>query len=244
MQVIGLFLLLSVSNIADSSKLSLPGNDTLVFSGYTWIIKTSDSLVSPGPNYFSKSKKNVWVDKDGYLHLKITRREDKWNCVEINSEKSFGYGRYILYLASRVDSLDKNVFLGMSTYSDSVEYKHREIDIELSRWGGSGGYNGQFVVQPWNVLGNVYRFNMKLKDNYSVHSFNWQKGIIYFQSICGEKYVIPDSTNTIKVWNYTRDGIPLPGDERVKINLWLVNGKAPSDSLETEVVVRKFEFEK
>src|SRR5207247_1216386 len=32
------------------------------FSGYNWWVKSSTSQVGPGPNYFSNSTNNVWLD--------------------------------------------------------------------------------------------------------------------------------------------------------------------------------------
>ncbi len=72
------------------------------FSGYTWNVKTSnDQLMGPGPNYFSDSTETVWIDEEERLHLKITQTAGKWICAEVVSEKSFGYGKYVFYLASR-----------------------------------------------------------------------------------------------------------------------------------------------
>src|SRR5574341_1745935 len=35
------------------------------FSGYMWNVKKSNGRVGPGPNYFSDSTQNVWVDLSG-----------------------------------------------------------------------------------------------------------------------------------------------------------------------------------
>ena len=39
-----------------------PGPRWISFSGYDWWPKTSTDLVGPGPNYFSDSTNNVWLD--------------------------------------------------------------------------------------------------------------------------------------------------------------------------------------
>ncbi|HVM50372.1 MAG TPA: hypothetical protein VMU04_20255, partial [Candidatus Acidoferrum sp.] len=44
------------------------------FSGYDWWVKSSTGTVGPGPNYFSDSTNNLWVDTVGQLHLRITNR--------------------------------------------------------------------------------------------------------------------------------------------------------------------------
>ena len=50
--------------------------------------------------------------------------------------------------------------------------------------------------------------------------------------------------NTISQWTYTdASSIPASCDENVRLNLWLNNGNAPQNGLESEVIVSKFEFQ-
>jgi hypothetical protein len=214
----------------------------IVFSGHRWKVKSSETLVGPGPNYFSNSEENVWVDEQGQLHLKITKRNGRWCCAEVISEKNFGYGKYVFYLASRIDQLNENAVVGLFTWDDAPEYNHREIDIEFSRWGQLTNDNAQFVVQPWDHPGNMYRFNIQLDEDYSTHSFNWSSENISFQSLYGHYSTHPDDSYIIDLWNYTGGDIPKPGNENTRINLWLLNGDPPSDSMEAEIVIKKFEF--
>ena len=65
-----------------------PGPRWLSFSGYDWWVKTSAGLVGPGPNYFSDSTDNVWLDGQGQLHLRITNRSNQWQCAEIVSART------------------------------------------------------------------------------------------------------------------------------------------------------------
>jgi hypothetical protein len=196
---------------------------TLPFSGYKWIAKTSKSPVGPGPNYFSDSIENVWIDKQGQLHLKITKKNGKWYCAQANYEKSLGYGKYIFHLAG-INRLDKNVVVGLYTYDDLPEYNHREIDIEFSKWGKSKNNNARFVVQPRSK----HKFNTQLNKD-STHSFDWKSKKISFQS-------------PYKSWIYKGKNIPKPGNENPRINLWLFKEKPPSDNKEIEIVIKKFEF--
>jgi len=213
------------------------------FSGYTWLVKTSgEGTAGPGPNYFSDSVENVWIDGQGQLHLKITHREGKWYCAEVISKRSFGYGKYIFYLASRVDQLDKNVVLGLFTWDDTCPKNRREIDIEFARWGEEAAENAQFVVQPWYHPGNRHRFNIQLKENYSTHSLEWESESIFFQSLSGHYISPPNESYIIESWNYTGEDIPESGSENARINLWLFNGNPPFDGKEVEVIIRKFEF--
>ena len=44
------------------------------FSGYKWIVKESHlQKIGPGPNFFSNSEQNVWVDQFDELHLKVAK---------------------------------------------------------------------------------------------------------------------------------------------------------------------------
>lgn len=215
------------------------------FSGYSWKVKSGEYLIGPGPNLFSDSKENVWVDKDGWLHLKITKRDGKWYCAEVIAEESLGHGKYIFYLASRVDQLDRNVVTGLFTWDDTApQYNYREIDVEFSRWGEETNNNSQYVVQPWYNPGNMHRFNMELNGNYTTHCFDWEPDKILFQSIY-DHYLcptLPDDPLVIESWTYTGDNIPPYGKENVSINLWLYNGIPPSDGKEAEIVIKKFKF--
>ena len=130
---------------------------TLQFSGYEWAIKAGD-LLGPGPNNFSASTDNVWVDDEDRLHLKITHRDGTWYCAEVYRMESLGYGTYTFYLSSYVDLLDKNVVGSPFLYQDD----EHELDIEFSRWGVEEGPNAQFVVQPWDVPGHREQFDLSL----------------------------------------------------------------------------------
>ncbi len=213
---------------------------TLEFSGYTWKVKASETPAGPGPNYFSDSLSDVWVDAGGRLHLRIVYRNNRWYCTEVFSAVPMGYGIYTFTLGSRVDLLDMNVVLGLFTWDDtSPDYSHREIDIEFSRWGEVTGDNAQYVVQPWTTAGNRHRFNMTLQTNRSLHSFDWNTARIQFSSFQGDA---PPPANLIESWQYTGADIPPEGAANAHLNLWLLNGSPPSDGQTVEVIVESFEF--
>ena len=224
-------------------NVSLAAAREFSFSGYEWKVRPYwSSPLSPGPNHYSDSGKNVWVDGKGQLHLKITRDNDRWNCVEVISKKSFGYGKYIFYLASRVDKINENAVLGLFNWSDSSDYSHREFEFEFSRWGKPVDYNAQCVVQPYDQEGNMRKFNLGLNGDYSTHTFIWEKSGIDFLSLRGEDPLPKSEDDKVFSWKYTGKDIPVPGDENVRMNLWLFRGKPPSDGKEVEVIIRKFEW--
>lgn len=206
----------------------------LWFAGYPWTVKSSASVVGPGPNRFSDSPQNVWVDAAGQLHLRITKRDGQWQCAEVILGRSLGYGTYSFDIASPVGGLDPNAVLGLFTWDDAPADNHREIDIEFARWGvAAAPTNAQYVVQPAGP-GRWNRFAQP-QAAASRHSFTWAPKQVDFLSTA-----VPGPA--IASWRYAGRGIPRAGAERARINLWLDRGRAPTDGAEIEVVLSHFSF--
>jgi hypothetical protein len=213
---------------------------TLQFSGYTWGVKATPDPVGPGPNRFSDLPSDVWVDADGHLHLKIVNRDGLWYSTEVVLNGSLGYGTYTFSMVSRVDQLNPNVVLGLFTWDDTAPgNNYREIDIEFSRWGNPTALNSQYVVQPYTTPANLHRFGTTLESSLSTHFFDWRTEQIKFGSYQG----LPANPGSpIESWTYAGADNPPPGIENVRLNLWLMEGKAPTDGQEVEVVVEAFRF--
>jgi hypothetical protein len=201
------------------------------FSGHTWKVKSAE-LADPGPNYFSDSVSNVWVDADG-LHLKIEQRDGKWYCAEVFLDQSLGYGEYTFQLGSRVDSLDYNTVFAGFVY----EAEAREFDIEFSSALAEPS-NAQFVVQPYYIPGNINKFPMP-KVMFSTHQFIWLADHIEFTSWKGLDED-PDPDSLIQSWTYAGPDIPPPGEERMRFNLWLFQGEVPAGGQGDDVVIKSF----
>jgi len=214
--------------------------------GYDWDVKTSGGfLFGPGPNLFSDSTNNVWVDASGKLHLRITSQNGQWYCAEVISRREFGYGTYRFFIDSVVDSLNPNVVLGLFTYDDDPTSTggHRELDVEISRWANAADTNNaQFVVQPYQITGNLTRWAIPVGAAPTTHSFTWSNGRVDFVSHNGNFVPPPASVPQITTWSNTGGSIPAPGNERLHMNLWLFNGAAPSDGQQVEVVTSRFAF--
>ncbi len=217
-----------------------PYERTVQFSGYAWGVKASPDPVGPGPNRFSDLSSDVLVDAEGCLHLKIVSRNGIWYCTEVVLIDSFGYGTYTFNLLNRVDQLDPNAVLGLFTWDDTApQLHHREIDIEFSRWGSAQAPNSQYVVQPYTFPTNIHRFETHLESDLSTHYFIWDANQIEFGSYQG----LPSNLGSpIENWIYTGSNNPPPGIENVRLNLWLMGGKPPTDGQEVEVVVESFRF--
>jgi hypothetical protein len=213
----------------------------IAFSGYDWAVKASGAPVGPGPNRFSDSDENVFVDKQGRLHLRITQDEGRWRCAEVVSTRSFGLGTYQFTIDSGIDDMDPNVVLGLFTWSDARAYHHRELDVEISRWGDPANANAQFVVQPYRRKENTVRFSLLPGQGPTSHAFTWTLDRVVFQSWAGAGHTQPADSTRLHQHTFTQ-GIPKPGGENARMNLWLVEGKPPRNGKAVEVACGRFAF--
>lgn len=209
--------------------------DRVTWSAMSWQVVTSKAAVYPGPNVFAKA--NVSVDASGFLHLRIARDlKNRWTSSEIVGPTRFGYGTYTFVTAAPLDGFDPNVVLGLFTWSDKARYAHREIDIEIARWGSTiDSTNAQFVVQPHDAAGHVRRFTATGALRTRLR-FTWSAGRVTFDSTS------LDTSETIASHTFTGADVPKPGDERVHLNFWLHAGTAPMSGLPAEVIVESFTF--
>jgi hypothetical protein len=232
----------------------------LNFSGYDWQVRP-DETGNPGPDIPNNWRSNnVWVDEDGLLHLKITQENGKWYCAEIHTIKNLGFGKYQFHVIGRIDRFDPNIVLGLFNFEEGAPKNGKnEIDIEIARWGNSGDTNGQFKVWPSDPsvpqlpdckelpdclpdCEDTYKFSFSLNGTYTTHRFVWTSEKVDFQSL-------HDHTNNnefqIEAWSYQRDvsSKRIPQQPlRVHINLWLYDGKPPTDEKEVEVIIKNFQF--
>jgi len=205
---------------------------TIRFSNIDWFVKRERS--GPGPNQFSDSEDNVRVDAEGRLHLQITNRGGTWFCAEVIASQSLGHGTYRFSVSSSLADLDSSVVLGMFTWSDDPQFAHRELDVEISRWGVADAEDAQFVIQPWDRKGHRVRFTIPRTPG-SVHTFTWSPTNVAFESRTWEGTTIRKNTLS--------NGVPPAGpDTHPRINLWLFNTVPPRDGRPVEVVIDSFEF--
>jgi hypothetical protein len=219
---------------------------TLKFANCDWQVRTAYDPIDPGPNYFSDSTDNVWLDAGGRLHLKVARRGGVWYCSEVVAERSLGYGRYAFTVTSPISRWDPNVVLRLFTWEDcQLAALGREMDVEVSRWSNPALPNTRFVVQPWYHEANVHSFNTdstRDPNGTTTHEFTWQPDSVTFQSYYGPFALQPPAASLISRWTYSGSGIPAPGSENIRINLWLANQLPPADGKDVEVRVERMLF--
>jgi hypothetical protein len=201
------------------------------FSGYEWEVRQLPS--DSGGVMHVNSPSNAWTDAKGWLHLRIAKDGDSWTCAEVYLLRSLGYGTYS-FAVHDMPALDPGSVLGMFTWDDvEAGQNHREIDMELSQWGDPASKSGQFVIQPYYVPANVFRFDTSTGPHR--FSFRWDPGRVLFQT------VKENPSQTVAEHLFT-SGIPFPGGEAVHINLYVYGKSRTPQQNGAEVVIERFEF--
>jgi hypothetical protein len=212
---------------------------TIQFSGYTWYVKNSGGeKQGPGPNYWSEN--SVWVDANGYLHLKISKVKGKWQCASVWSQQSLGYGTYEWQVEGHIDELNKNVVLGLFNYSGDEGFD--EMDIEFAKWGNVNNPNLNYTVWPAQQGFNNFSYTQKfsLSRTRTTHRFIRNKTSVIFKSLRG--FTDTDTnlfaSSTCNAPPNSVSTLEMP----VHMNLWLFQGRAPSDGKSIEIIIHSFRF--
>lgn len=235
----------------DNLRIGAPEGDCqckrkIVFSGRTWSVLQSEWEMGVGPNRFTDSPDDIWVDSEGNLHLKIVYKDPNWYCTEAVANESLGYGTYVFTLRDEVNSLDPNMILGAFLYDvpDALG-KPREIDFEFTRWSDANDpNNAQFAIQPANEPNLLNRFIMgySADTETTTHAVTWKPSRIDFSSYYGEYTPHPRGKNIIDFWSYIGEYNPRPGCENTRINFWLRWGDPPRNKQDAEIVIKSFRY--
>lgn len=203
----------------------------LQFSGYEWRVRTSVSNRGGRQNPYSAD--NAWTDSGGALHLRIHKKGERFECAEVALTRSLGYGTYSFWVRD-VSKLPPRITLEMFTWDYSgTDQNNREMDIVIRRRLSAPMVTARFVVQPYQVLSNLYEFN--LPSGSFLHSFRWEPGRIEFMTSSpgNHKRVIAQHNFTL--------GVPTPGLESARIAFYLPNG-ASQFPAEGEIIIDRFEY--
>lgn len=236
----------SSPGIDEVQWIDFPGGRSMQFSGRTWRVK-GPGFYGPGPNNFSDLPQSVWVDTEDRLHMTISYIDSAWRSTELTLADTLGYGDYIFTTLGALDQLDLRTVLGLFIWQysnvweaeDSWWNPYNEVDIEYSRWGTAGNEIGQFVAQPWDWAGNIFRYGAAFgTEELSSHAFRWLPDRVEFRSWRGGP-ADESLSSLISSWVYTGPHIPRPEQPRVHINLWYF-GNPPS--AQQEVVLSRFTY--
>jgi len=208
---------------------------TLQFSGYEWKVRSTASERGGRTNPYDPA--NAWTDASGFLHLRITQHTGQWTCAEVRLTRSLGYGSY-RFVVREAAHLEPTVVLSMFTWDNlEADQNHRELGIEIARWGDRNSKNAQYVIQPYYVPANVARFIAP--SGVLTHSFRWEPGRAAFRTLRGS---VDGNGSPVVAEHVFTSGVPSPGDESIHLNLYIfgVSGEPPQN--DAEVVFEKFEY--
>lgn len=214
-----------------------PEGRTIRFSGYNWLVIHSEELRGPGPNVFDA--RNVYLDERGQLVLETVFRADRWTSAHIFLTRSLGYGSYELVLAPFRRPLDPLSVFGFFTWDDNPAFANRELDIELARWGHKTAPNLNFTVQPgldYPDRHHALEFGFQERSTLRI---DWRPDKVTFEAESGGQKA---------QWTYPAHGaetsapftVPPRGRERLGLNLWLFQGRAPEAG--DRIVIESFRF--
>ncbi len=232
---------------ATGNPAPTPASPTLTWNAHTWRV-TNGGMAGVAKG----NPANVFIDQDGYLHLRIINRAGTTTASEIFSTDKMGYGTYQWWIQGPVDNMDKSTVLGLFPYGPVAGIgidAEDELDIEFSKWNNtlcSGACNADFTFYP--ATGNKHLgptekdFAASLKGGtLATARLVWTPTSVTGTVMSGLE-PIGTTANVIETWTFA------PADPKARIpqqamptgmNLWCFKVLPASDQ---EVILRKFEF--
>jgi len=216
------------------TKNGTVSSKTLAWKGLKWLVKAYSG--SPGGNRYVLP--NVFIDVNNQLHLIVQKDAVGWTCASLQTTTKMKYGTYRAVVQGRLDLLDKNVIFGMFNYG-GVDYIN-EIDIEVAYWGDPSYGPIGYTSYPPTIKNKVFNeaFPIKQLSNMTTHKFTWLSDGVVFLSQQGEKASGDNSESIASCHTSTSPNVAMP----FYFDLWLMDHKAPSNNLPTEVVIKDFSF--
>jgi len=210
-----------------------PARKTIAFSGYDWIVRQEPNERYGRNDYDAR---NVWVDRDGHLHLLLAERNGQWSSAEVHLVRHLGYGTYLFDVRDTAE-IDPASAFSMYTWDDfGADQNYREMNIDISRWGDARARNARYVVQPEHVATNVFRFDAPAGP--LTYSLKWEPGRVSFATMHGG-----DSARSLPAAQWqAAAGVPRPRTESIHLTLLYVRSSPAPPRGNVEVVVEKFVF--
>jgi hypothetical protein len=220
--------------IAPGDASARAPHHTVQFSGYEWIARSAPSDRG-GTNDYDPA--NAWTDDHGAMHLRIAGDAPRWTCAEVRLTRRLGYGSY-RFVVRDVSHMEPAAVLTLFTWDGpAADQNHREMDIEISRWGNPAAKNAQYVVQPYYVAANVSSF--EAPSGVLTHVLRWEPGRLTARTFRGAD---PARDAKAAAEHTFTSGVPAPGNEMLRMNLYVFRRSANALKSGTEVVIEKFEY--
>ena len=195
---------------------------------------------------------NVFIDKNGYVHLRIVNGSGVYTASEIFSKDKMGYGTYQWWIQGSIDNMDKSTVLGLFPYGPVAgigKDGENELDIEFSKWNNTlckGACNADFTFYPATgkfSLGPTERdFNINLHGGtLTTARLVWTPTSVTGTIMSGLQ-PIGTTANVLKTWTFA------PSDYKARIpqqpmptgmNLWCFKVLPASNQ---EVILQDFQF--
>jgi hypothetical protein len=210
----------------------IPG-PILRFRGYDWQVRNIPGDYTAKTNPYSP--RNVFLDDRGSLHLRLTRSGDEWTCAEVHSVRFLGYGIYRFGIRD-LGQLEPAAMFSTFTHAENgVDRDYREMDIHMTQWGDVLNKNAEYVVQPYFVPADVYRFD--IPPGFITTQMEWSPERARFSSWKGDTV----TGKPVSTWTFT-PGVPASGGSQIYINFCTYGYAKIKSQHEAEVVVDQFEF--
>ncbi len=228
---------------ADTWVVDVPASHVITWEGKRWTVRPMMDSQGPGPNAWSNGLDAAFVDANGYLNLSMHKdAKGIWRAVELEGPH-LGYGQYTWVVDTDPNGWDIEPVLGLFTYDDGDNgtAAYREIDIEFSKWNfAPEPSRNWFSVQPVSeTINGVNVVNEYLTSDHAVSSatpytlsFIWEPGQVYFRAV--------DANGLLLGEHVVTERVPVPSTETTRMNLWLIEGRAPSTANDVTVVLRGF----
>lgn len=224
-----------VKIVPGSGTLQLAPVGSLKFSGYDWSVRTIESDKGGLSNLYDRE--NAWTDAGGALHMRITKKSDRWSCAEIFLNRSLGYGTYSVTLRD-TSQLEPAAVFGMFTFDDSTSDQHfREMDAEVGGRDAVNRNNAQYEIQPLYIPGNLFTFSAPAGPLTFV--LNWESGHATFKTVRGRS---ARAVAQLVSEHEFSSGIPAPGKAVPRLIFFVVPRDKYPMQKPGEVVVEKFEY--
>lgn len=191
---------------------------------------------------------NIFVDGNGYLHLKIVNNGGTWTAAEMFSATNLGFGTYQWQIQGPVDKFAPSVVLGLFPYGPAAGIGAdgtNELDQEFALWGYPDGTNFGWTFYPASGTqkgANSFRFSLN-GGNAVTSRMVWKSTSVTGSLLSGFQPVT-STTGLIKSWTYapTNPTTNIPQKALpLGMNLWLFEAP-PADGQNVEIVIRDFTF--
>ncbi len=257
--IIFIFIIFFVACDDDGSKTIVKDNKDsshtqnlskeFTFSNYNWKIKETKDFAD-SRIFCLTNRKNVSINNDGSLVLKITKIGDYWYGGELTIDTTLGFGEYSFEIYSPQNSFDANANLSLTILNLSDENYEgltqtgirfsKNSDIKSKNELEYFLYSTDKKIAGIHIPEKPFLINNKI----SVHKIGIYPDYIYYTSKSGSEF---NEFKTFKKNNISgfSDDISFAqstGTLKVIISLCLADANEPVSNKDVEVAIKKFKF--